>query len=194
MRFPASWCGLAGIRPIWGRVSRYGVMPGVRSMDTVGPLGRTVEECALTLAAIAGHDPKDRTSSQEPVPDYRNAPTGDVKGLKIGIVKELLYTNLVEEEIRQSVLTAANTLREMGAQIEELSVPLAATGGHWRPTPGPFPGQSEWRPRSPIASCCAIGPKTLPTTTASATWSAASCPRCITTRPCNLGLCSVTRC
>lgn len=129
VRFPASWCGLAGIRPTWGRVSRYGVMPGVRSMDTVGPLGRTVEDCAITLAAIAGHDPKDRTSSQEPVPDYRNALTGDVKGLKIGIVKELLYTDLVEEEIRQSVLTAANTLRGMGAEVEELSVPLATNAG-----------------------------------------------------------------
>jgi aspartyl-tRNA(Asn)/glutamyl-tRNA(Gln) amidotransferase subunit A len=126
VRFPASWCGLAGIRPTWGRVSRYGVMPGVRSMDTVGPLGRTVEDCAITLAAIAGHDPKDRLSSQEPVPDYRNALTGDVKGLRIGIVRELLYTDLVDEEIRQSVLIAANMLREMGAQVEELSAPLAA--------------------------------------------------------------------
>lgn len=129
VRFPASWCGLAGIRPTWGRVSRYGVMPGVRSMDTVGPLGRTVEDCAITLAAIAGHDPKDRLSSQEPVPDYRNALTGDVKGLRIGIVRELLYTDLVEEEIRQSVLTAANSLSEMGAQVEELSIPLAANAG-----------------------------------------------------------------
>ncbi len=129
VRFPASWCGLAGLRPTWGRVSRYGVMPGVRSMDTIGPLGRTVEDCAITLAAIAGHDPKDRLSSQEPVPDYQKALTGDVKGLKFGIVRELLYSDLVEEEVRLSVLAAADTLREMGAEVEELSVPLAANAG-----------------------------------------------------------------
>ena len=129
VRFPASWCGLAGLRPTWGRVSRYGVMPGVRSMDTIGPLGRTVEDCAITLAAIAGHDPKDRLSSQEPVPDYQKALTGDVKGLKFGIVRELLYSDLVEEEVRLSVLAAAHTLRDLGAEVEELSVPLAANAG-----------------------------------------------------------------
>jgi len=129
VRFPASWCGLAGLRPTWGRVSRYGVMPGVRSMDTIGPLGRTVEDCAITLAAIAGYDPNDKLSSKEPVPDYRTALTGDVKGLRFGIVRELLYSDLVEEEVRLSVLAAARTLREMGAQVEELSVPLAANAG-----------------------------------------------------------------
>lgn len=129
VRFPASWCGLAGLRPTWGRVSRYGVMPGVRSMDTIGPLGRTVEDCAITLAAIAGHDSKDRLSSREPVPDYRAALTGDIKGLRFGIVRELLYSDVVEEEVRLAVLAAAGTLREMGAQVEELSVPLAANAG-----------------------------------------------------------------
>jgi len=129
VRFPASWCGLAGIRPTWGRVSRYGVMPGVRSMDTIGPLGRTVEDCAITLAAIAGHDPKDKVSSTEPVPDYRAAFTADLKGLRVGILKELVYTDLVEEEIRQSVLVAAATMKEMGAQVEEISIPLAANAG-----------------------------------------------------------------
>jgi len=129
VRFPASWCGLAGIRPTWGRVSRYGVMPGVRSMDTIGPLGRTVEDCAITLTAIAGHDPKDKLSSKEPVSDYRAAFTADLKGLRVGILKELVYTDLVEEEIRQSVLAAAATMKEMGAQVEEISIPLAANAG-----------------------------------------------------------------
>jgi aspartyl-tRNA(Asn)/glutamyl-tRNA(Gln) amidotransferase subunit A len=129
VRFPASWCGLAGIRPTWGRVSRYGVMPGVRSMDTVGPLGRTVEDCAITLAAIAGHDPKDRVSSNEPVPDYQAALTGDIKGLRVGIVRDLVYTDLVEEEVRQSVLDAGAALKELGAQVEEISIPLAANAG-----------------------------------------------------------------
>ena len=129
VRFPASWCGLAGLRPTWGRVSRYGVMPGMRSMDTIGPLGRTVEDCAITLAAIAGHDPKDRLSSHEPVPDYRAALTGGIKGLRVGIVRELLYTGLVEEEVRQAVLAAAAKMSEMGARVEELSIPLAADAG-----------------------------------------------------------------
>ena len=129
VRFPASWCGLAGIRPTWGRVSRYGVMPGVRSMDTIGPLGRTVEDCAITLAAIAGHDPKDKMSSHEPVPDYQAALNGGIKGLRVGIVKELVYTDLVEEEIRQSALAAAATMKDLGAQVEEISIPLAANAG-----------------------------------------------------------------
>ena len=129
VRFPASWCGLAGIRPTWGRVSRYGVMPGVRSMDTIGPLGRTVEDCAITLAAIAGHDPKDKTSSNATVPDYQATLSGGIKGLRVGILNELVYTDLVEEEVRQSVLTAAATMKDLGAQIEELSIPLAANAG-----------------------------------------------------------------
>ncbi len=129
VRLPAAWCGLAGIRPTWGRVSRYGVMPGVRSMDTVGPLARTVADCAMTLGAVAGHDPNDKRTSTEPVPDYLAALTGDVKGLRIGIVKEMLYSNVVEDEIRQSVLESVDTLRSMGADVEELSIPLAASAG-----------------------------------------------------------------
>ncbi len=129
VRLPAAWCGLAGIRPTWGRVSRYGVMPGVRSMDTVGPLARTVTDCAMTLGAIAGHDPNDKITSTEPVPDYLAALTGDVKGLRIGIVKEMLYTDVVEDEIRQSVLKSVDTLRSIGIDVEELSIPLAASAG-----------------------------------------------------------------
>ncbi len=129
VRFPASWCGLAGLRPTWGRVSRYGVMPGLRSMDTIGPLGRTVEDCAITLAAIAGRDPKDRLTSDIAVPDYRAALAGGIKGLKIGIVRELVYSDLVEEEVRQSVQAAAAKMQEMGALREEVSIPLAANAG-----------------------------------------------------------------
>ena len=129
VRFPASWCGLAGLRPTWGRVSRYGVMPGLRSMDTIGPLGRTVEDCAITLAAIAGRDPKDRLTSDIAVPDYRAALAVGIKGLKIGIVRELVYSDLVEEEVRQSVQAAAAKMQEMGAQVEEVSIPLAANAG-----------------------------------------------------------------
>lgn len=129
VRFPAAWCGLAGIRPTWGRVSRYGVMPGVRSMDTIGPLGRTVEDCAITLGAIAGYDPKDRLTSREPVPDYSAGLAGGISGLKVGILRELVYTDLVDEEVRQSVLAAAATMADMGAQVEEISIPFVAHAG-----------------------------------------------------------------
>jgi aspartyl-tRNA(Asn)/glutamyl-tRNA(Gln) amidotransferase subunit A len=98
-------------------------------MDTIGPLGRTVEDCAITLAAIAGHDPNDRLTSKDPVPDYQAALTGGIKGLKVGIVRELVYSDLVEEEVRQSVLAAAAKMQEMGAEVEELSIPLAANAG-----------------------------------------------------------------
>ena len=129
VRFPATWCGLAGLRPTWGLVSRKGLMPGVRSMDTIGPLSRTVEDCAITLQAIAGYDPADRLTRREAPPDYRAALTGSVQGLRIGIVRELVYSGPGDEEVRQSVLSAANLLGEMGATVEEVSVPLAANAG-----------------------------------------------------------------
>ena len=129
VRFPAAWCGLAGLRPTWGLVSRYGVMPGVRSMDTIGPLSRTVEDCAITIQAIAGYDPKDRITRNAPVPDFRAALTGSVEGLRFGVVRELVYTGVTDEEVRQSVLAAANALGELGAMVKEVSVPLAAHAG-----------------------------------------------------------------
>ena len=129
VRFPAAWCGLAGLRPTWGLVSRYGVMPGVRSMDTIGPLSRTVEDCAITIQAIAGYDPKDRITHNAPVPDFRAALTGSVEGLRFGVVRELVYTGVTDEEVRQSVLAAANALGELGATVKEVSVPLAAHAG-----------------------------------------------------------------
>ena len=90
IRRPAAWCGLVGLRPGWGRVSRHGVMPGVWSMDAVGPISRTVEDAAITLGAIAGHDPKDPYTWNTPVPDYRRSLDGNIRGLRIGIVTELL--------------------------------------------------------------------------------------------------------
>jgi aspartyl-tRNA(Asn)/glutamyl-tRNA(Gln) amidotransferase subunit A len=98
-------------------------------MDTIGPLSRTVEDCAITLQAIAGYDPGDRLTRREAPPDYRAALTGSVEGLRIGIVRELVYSGPVDEEVRQSVLSAANLLGEMGATVEEVSVPLAANAG-----------------------------------------------------------------
>ena len=129
IRFPATWCGLVGIRPSWGRVSRFGVMRGVWSMDTVGPISRTVEDAAITLGAIAGHDAKDPYSSQAPVPDYRQSLGGDLNGLKIGVITEFLESGLVEPAVRQSVSNAIATLGELGATVEEVSIPLSIGAG-----------------------------------------------------------------
>ena len=124
VRGPAAWCGLVGLRPSWGRVSRYGLRPGMWSMDTIGPLSRTVEDCAITLQAIAGVDPKDAYTWDTPVPDYRAALDGDLTGKRIGVVKELLYADVVEPEVRDAVSQAANSLAALGAQVEEVSIPL----------------------------------------------------------------------
>ena len=129
VRCPAAWCGLAGLRPTWGLVSRYGVMPGVRSMDTVGPLARTVEDCAIMLQAIAGHDPNDRLTRQEQPPDYRSGLTGEVKGLRIGILREVLDSPHIDADTRAAFDEAAGVLSEMGAAVEELSIPIAAHTG-----------------------------------------------------------------
>ena len=129
IRFPATWCGLVGLRPSWGLVSRYGVMRGVWSMDTVGPISRTVEDAAITLGAIAGHDPKDRYSSTVPVPDYRQALGGDLNGLKVGVITQFMESDLVEPKVRQTVSDSFATLGELGATVEEVSVPLSMDAG-----------------------------------------------------------------
>ena len=125
IRCPATWCGLVGHRPSWGRVSRYGVMRGVWSMDAVGPISRTVEDAAITLGAIAGRDPRDPHTSDAPVPDYRAALTGDVRGMKVGVISEIMGSGLVDDEVRGAVSKAVAVLGELGAEVEEVSVPLS---------------------------------------------------------------------
>ena len=125
IRRPAAWCGIVGLRPSWGRVSRYGLMRGTWSMDTVGPISRTVEDAAITLGAIAGYDPKDQYTWNTPVPNYHKALDGDINGLKVGVVKELLNWAVVEPEVRRAVSDATSALGELGASVEEVSIPLA---------------------------------------------------------------------
>ncbi len=126
IRRPAAWGGLVGVRPTWGRVSRYGVMTGVWSMDAVGPISRTVEDAAITLGAIAGHDPKDPYTWQTPVPDYTKALDGNIRGMRIGIITELLNNPLTDPEVRDAVVKASTVLGELGATVEEVSLPLTA--------------------------------------------------------------------
>ncbi len=129
IRIPAAWCGIVGLRPTWGRVSRYGVLPICWSMDAVGPVSRTVEDCSITMRAIAGHDPKDPYTWNVPVPDYRDALDGDIRNLRVGVVKEKVYAERVHPDVRDAVLKAIDALAEMGAIVEEVSLPLFEEAG-----------------------------------------------------------------
>ena len=130
IRGPAANCGLVGLRPSWGRVSRYGVDGACWSIDTIGPISRTVADCAATIGAIAGYDANDPYTRREPVPDYRQALTGDIRGLKVGLVTELMDPNLgLNDQTREAVATAAQTLAELGAEVREISLPLAQQSG-----------------------------------------------------------------
>ena len=129
IRFPATWCGLVGLRPTWGLVSRYGVMRGVWSMDTVGPISRTVEDAAITLGAIAGHDPRDSHTSTSPVPDFRASLGAGIGGLRIGVVTEQMESELMETDVRRVVGQAVSVLGELGATVEEVSLPLSNLAG-----------------------------------------------------------------
>ncbi len=131
VRGPAANCGITGIRPSWGRVSRFGVDGASWSFDTIGPISRTVEDCAITLNAIAGYDPNDPYTWNVPVPDYRKALTGDIRGMRVGVVKELIDPEICDgtAEVRDSVLAAANILEELGANVSEVSLPLTTISG-----------------------------------------------------------------
>lgn len=122
IRQPASFCGVVGLKPTYGRVSRFGLIAFASSLDQIGPITRTVEDNAYVLQAIAGVDPMDSTSANVEVPSYVNALTGEVKGLKIGVPKEYLGEG-VNPEVRESVMQALVTLEKLGATWEEVSLP-----------------------------------------------------------------------
>ena len=124
IRGPAAFCGLVGIRPTLGLVSRHGVFGASWSMDTAGPISRTVTDCAHTLAAIAGHDPNDPQTWEVPVPDYAAALDGNIRGMKIGIVTERVHTEANDPEVRDAVIAATETLDGLGAEVSEVSLPL----------------------------------------------------------------------
>ena len=129
VRSPASWCGVAGHRPTWGLVSRHGCIPLAWSLDAPGPLGRTVEDCALVLQVIAGHDPHDALTTRRPTPDYRAALTGDVRGLRVGVISELTTGPETDPEMRDGVLAATRVLADLGARVEDVSLPLIPRAG-----------------------------------------------------------------
>ena len=122
IRIPAALCGIVGLKPTYGRVSRHGLTPLAWSMDHPGPMVRTVEDAAITMNVIAGHDPLDVASVDAPVPDYTAALTGDVKGLRIGTPRQFFDAPL-DPEVRQSVNDALRHLESLGAEVEEVDFP-----------------------------------------------------------------------
>ena len=128
-RIPAAWSGLAGLRPTWGRVSRRGVFGVSWSMDTVGPISRSVEDCAITFQAIAGYDPQDPYSWNTPVPDYLQEIEGGIRGLRVGVLREKVAEGELQPDVRSAVEAAIGQLGELGASVEEVSIPLVENAG-----------------------------------------------------------------
>jgi len=122
IRQPASHCGVVGLKPTYGRVSRYGLVAYASSLDQIGPLTKEVRDAALLLQAIAGHDPKDSTSVPQVVPDYAAALGREIKGLKIGVPKEYFGHGL-DPEVEAAIRTALKTLERLGADLLEVSLP-----------------------------------------------------------------------
>jgi aspartyl-tRNA(Asn)/glutamyl-tRNA(Gln) amidotransferase subunit A len=123
IRIPAALCGIVGLKPTYGLVSRYGLTPLSWSLDHPGPMVRTVEDAALTMNVIAGYDPKDVASAQVDIPDYTSALTNDVRGLRIGIPKEYFEAPL-DPEVSQSVRDALDLLESMGAVVTVVDLPM----------------------------------------------------------------------
>ena len=123
IRIPASFSGIVGVKPTYGRVSRWGAFPFNWSFDAVGPLTRTVRDAALTLGVISGYDPRDPTSSKISVPNYMRALSGGVKGLRIGLTREWFF-DVVDSEVKSNVLQAVRVLQSLGALTRKVSVPL----------------------------------------------------------------------
>src|SRR5205809_4425062 len=121
IRIPAALCGISGVKPTYGRVSRAGVLPLAWSMGHAGPMARTVADCALMLGAMAGYDPADPTTSVLPVPDYLAALTGEVKGLRVGLLRAH-FTDVAAPEVRDAVVAAARTLERAGALVDEVNL------------------------------------------------------------------------
>ena len=122
IRQPAALCGVVGLKPTYGRVSRYGLIAFASSLDQIGPIARTVRDCAYLLQAISGKDKLDSTSLDYPVPDYSQCLIPELQGIRIGLPKEYFIPG-IEEEVKKGVLTATKVMQDLGAEIEETSLP-----------------------------------------------------------------------
>lgn len=122
IRQPASYCGCVGLKVSYGRVSRWGTIPMASSLDTVGPLAKTAEDCAMLLQATAGKDSKDATTPDREVPDYLSAITKDIKGMKIGIPKEY-FSDVIDGEVVEAINKTKDVLKSLGAELVDVSLP-----------------------------------------------------------------------
>jgi aspartyl-tRNA(Asn)/glutamyl-tRNA(Gln) amidotransferase subunit A len=122
IRIPAALCGIVGLKPTYGRVSRHGLTPLSWSLDHAGPMTKTVEDAALLLRAMAGHDARDPSTVQRPVPDYRASLTGDVRGLRIGLPRAYFY-DLLDPEVERAIRQAVDVMKGLGAVVTEVSWP-----------------------------------------------------------------------
>ena len=122
IRQPASCCGIVGLKPTYGRISRYGMIAFASSLDQAGPLTKDIKDCAIMLNAMAGYDPQDSTSIDAPVPDYTKVLTKDVKGLKIGIPKEYFIKGL-DNDVEKAVKEAIEVLKKQGASVVDVNLP-----------------------------------------------------------------------
>ena len=122
VRQPAGFCGVAGLKPTYGRVSRYGLVAFASSFDQAGPLGKDVTDCALLLGVIAGHDPQDATSADLPVLDYAAALQPDVRGMRLGVPQEYFIEGM-QPEVERAVREALEVYRGLGAEVVEVSMP-----------------------------------------------------------------------
>ncbi len=122
IRQPAAFCGVVGLKPTYGRVSRYGLVAFASSLDQIGPITKTVRDCANLLQVISGKDELDSTSLDYPVPDYSQFLISELKGIRIGLPKEYFISG-IEEEVKKRILTATKVLQDLGARVEEVSLP-----------------------------------------------------------------------
>lgn len=127
IRQPAAFCGIAGLKPTYGRVSRYGLVAFASSFDAIGPMGHSVEDLARLLNTIAGHDKRDSTSAPVAVPDYLQSFSGSVRGVRVGLPKEYVADGL-DPEIRKMVEERARDLEQAGAEVHEVSLPHTEYG------------------------------------------------------------------
>jgi len=122
IRQPAAFCGCVGLKPTYGRISRYGVTAFASSLDQIGPMTKTVEDAAILLGVMSGIDPMDSTTLDMPVPDYTAALKDDLKGVRLGLPKEYFIDGM-DAEVRESIMAAVETCRALGAEIVEVSLP-----------------------------------------------------------------------
>jgi aspartyl-tRNA(Asn)/glutamyl-tRNA(Gln) amidotransferase subunit A len=127
IRQPAAFCGVTGIKPTYGRVSRYGLVAFASSLDQIGPLGHSAEDCAVLLEVLAGHDPRDSTSANLPVPEYSKTVNQPLAGLKLGLALEHFGKGL-DSEIEAAVREAVRVYQSLGATVKELSMPHSKYG------------------------------------------------------------------